>query len=345
MFALLLLPFVFYWSNAKSTRDHNAVDRAVVFVSAPIQWLVVASLDGISNVWHRYIATVHAQAENDVLRADNARLAAALVKREEQRLENERLRLLIGVKERAPEVKTLLGHVIATAPTPLFRSLRIDRGKQDGVVLGAPVINQEGLIGRVAALSDGYAEVMPLVDANSSTDVLVQRTRARGRVRGTGSDAHLGLQVEYLSRIADVEPGDVIITSGVGAMFPKGLLVGTIMGVERGAFGLYQKAVVEAAVDFGRIEEVLVILGGASASTTYSQEQAVAPVVAPYLNASPLVMPRNVALAPPPPAVVPRAAVDTDVPPPTAADDLPPPLEAGDAPKTSSPTPEGGTAP
>ncbi len=282
---LLALPFVFYMSNSKAPRDHNALDRVVVFVSAPIQWLVVGTLDGAFGLWHSYFDLVGVQKDNDRLRSENTRLRGELARREEQRLENERLRLLVGLKARAPQVRMVLARVVATSPTPLFRSLRIDRGEDDGLRLGAAVITHDGLVGRVAALAAGYADVMLMVDPNSSTDVLVQRTRARARVRGLGSDSKLG--VEYLARTADVEPGDVLITSGAGDVFPKGLVVGTVVAVEHGAFGLYQHAEVQPAIDFSRVEAVMVVLDGYSGDTSFEQSQpAEAPL--PATTAAPL---------------------------------------------------------
>jgi rod shape-determining protein MreC len=256
---LLILPFVFFVSNSKSTRDHNRVDRIVLWLGAPVQFIVVATLDGTSRVIRRYITLMNVERDNERLRAENAQLRAVLSTREEQRLENERLRRLLAVRERAPDAPMVSARVIGVSPTPLFRSFRIDRGKNDGIALGAPVVNADGVVGRVGALNDGYADVMMLVDANSSTDVLVQRTRARARVRGTGSNGRIGIEVQYLARTDDVAPGDVLITSGAGGSFPKGLKVGVIEGVERRGFGLYQDARARPSVDFERIEEVLVM--------------------------------------------------------------------------------------
>ncbi len=272
MLVLLILPFVFYLSNAKDSRDHNAFDRAVVFISSPVQWLVVHSLDGIASVWNGYIALVGVEEENVELRLRVAGLEALLSTRIEQTRENERLKLLLRLRDRSADVEPVSARIIATAPTPLFRSVRIDRGSDDGVHLGAAVVNYQGVVGRVAAVSGGWSTVMLLVDANSSTDVLVQRTRARARVRGTGGDGELGVRVEYLTRTEDVEPEDILITSGVGSVFPKGLRVGRVVSVTRGAFGLYQEAWVEPSVDFRRIEEVMVIRRGWSRSTDYESQ-------------------------------------------------------------------------
>lgn len=271
MLILLALPFVFFVSNRKPTRDHNIVDRGIVWVSAPIQWAVVGIADGVSSVWHRYIALMGVEEDNVRLRRENARLREQLAEREEQGLENERLRSVLSVRERSPEVASIFAEVIGTSVSPLFRSIRVNRGTSDGVHLGAAVVNHEGVVGRVAGIAHSTADVMLLVDANQSVDVIVQRTRARARLYGTGRDGQLGLQVRYLARTADVAPGDVLVTSGTGSIFPKGLPVGTVVAVEKGAFGLYQSAVVEPTVDFGRVEEVLLIPDGWPRSTSFER--------------------------------------------------------------------------
>lgn len=251
------------------------VDRVVVWFSAPVQWLTVSLLDGVSSIWHRYIYLVAVQSENDRLRDKNQSLINEVNKLEEYRLENERLRSILNLRERAPSVGIVLAHVVATSPTPLFRSLRIDRGRAQGVLVGAGVVNAVGVVGRVAAVSDNWADVMLLSDANNSIDVLVQRTRSRARVRGAGKSNNFAFDVEYLGRTEKVEPGDALITSGMGRVFPKGLPVGQVVTVERGQFGLYQKVVVESWVDFSRIEEVMVLPQGWSKDATFEFEPAV----------------------------------------------------------------------
>ena len=279
---------MFYVSNSKAVPEHNLFDRAVVFVSAPVQWVTVATLDAVGSTWTHYINLVGVQEENVRLHAENARLAGEVAAREELRHENARLRQLMDLRERAPEVRMVMSQVVGTSPSPLFRSVRIDRGARDNVELGAAVVGADGVVGRVAALGEYYADVMLLVDANSSTDVLVQRTRARARVRGQGGDDSLGVEVQYLQRTADVEPGDVLITSGLGKAFPKGLRIGRITSVERRAFGLYQRAVVQPSIDFGRLESVMVILKGFSADTSLE-----APDKADAQPASPLLEPHE----------------------------------------------------
>ncbi len=270
---LILIPLSFYLSNSKESRDHNSFDRAVVWVSSPIQWLVVASLDGAAGLWNSYVNIVGAAEENIALREQVAVLGGQLLEHAEQAEESRRLRLLLGMRDRAPLVKAITAEIIADAPTPLFRSVRVDRGRSDGVEMGAAVVNHSGIVGRVAGVGEHSSEIMLLVDANSSTDVLVQRTRARARVRGSGRDGTFEVEVEHLARTADVRPGDILITSGVGTVFPKGLRVGVVRAVEQGAFGLYQQAEVDPSVDFHRLEELLILPGGWPNGTSYEHSE------------------------------------------------------------------------
>jgi rod shape-determining protein MreC len=283
---LLTLPFVFYVSNAKEARDHNFFDKAVVTISAPVQWIVRGTVEGIINVWNRYVYLVGAEEQNLAMAEELGRLRGALSRDEEMRLENERLKSLLQVRQRATGVPMVHAQIIAMASTPLFRSVRLDRGTNDGVRVGSAVVNADGVVGRVAAVAMQWSDVMLLVDANSSTDVLVQRTRARARVRGFGGDRELGIQVEYLSRTADVEPGDVLVTSGVGEVFPKGLRVGRVTATETRSFGLYQNATIEPAVDIRKLEDVLVVVGRWPEGTTFEmpESRAVGPIAPELMN-------------------------------------------------------------
>jgi rod shape-determining protein MreC len=258
---ILVVAGVFYVSNTKDPHEQHALDRAVIRVSAPFQWVVVKTVGGVKHVWARYFALYQAQQENVRLRIENERLESELAYREEERLENERLRAMLGVRDKSSSLNMVYASIVGASPSVLFQSFRVDVGRHHGVKTGAPVLNYEGLIGRVASLGEYYADVMLLLDANSSLDVLVQRTRDGARVRGTGGEHEMQLEVQYLARTADVEPGDVLITSGVGNVFPKGIRVGKVRSVQRRAFGLYQYATVTPSVNFGRLESVMVVRG------------------------------------------------------------------------------------
>ena len=263
-FLLFVLPFLFYLSNAKSQREHHFLDKLVVWVSSPVQWTVLTGLDGVTSIWSNYIGLIHVNQENQHLEKENDKLRLQLIEMEEYKIEALRLRKELAMQNQFEERNVLSAQVIGISPSPLFRSIRINVGTMDGVLLGQAVLSAEGVVGRVAATSWKHADVMLIVDGNSSVDVFVQRSRVRARIRGLGKDDGMGLEFEYLTRTADIEPGDIVLASGLGSIYPKGFLLGRVLRVESRAFGLHQDAIVEPAVDFSSLETVSVVLSGVS---------------------------------------------------------------------------------
>ena len=192
------------------------------------------------------------------LDAENRRLRAELAALTEARQENRRLRALLDFAEET-RLPTLAARVIAEDASSWFRTIEIDRGSADGIAEGQPVVNAAGLIGRVVRTSPHSARVLLITDASSAVAVLVQDQRIRGVCRGQGGT--LALDFALVQEVIQV--GDGVITSGLGGVFPKGLLVGYVSGVQREQFGLFQTIEVAPAVDFTRLEEVLVLLEGA----------------------------------------------------------------------------------
>ena len=256
----MVVTFVTYSAHSTQSRDHNWLDRLVIGLTAPIQSLIEGSVDGVTGVWSDYFYLVGVREENRKLKIQNRKLQRELSERSEETFENQRLRSLLQMQRKTPQVTYLVGEVISISPNPLFRSIRINQGSSDGLVEGLAVINNAGVVGRVKAVTAHYADVILLVDVNNSLDIVVQRTRARARVRGSGDDRTMGIQVERLARTAKVEPGDVLVTSGVGDRFPSGIPVGQVTSVKKSKFGLYQEVKMEPTVDFGQLETVMVVM-------------------------------------------------------------------------------------
>jgi rod shape-determining protein MreC len=147
--------------------------------------------------------------------------------------------------------------VIAYSPSAWFRTIVINKGLRDGVKKDMPVVTWEGVVGKVMRTSPGSSIILLVIDRNSSIDVLVQRTRARGIVEGDGGSR---CQLQHVPRTDDIEAGDHLITSGLGGIFPKGLSMGDVVRVERKEYGLFQEVEVRPSADFSRLEEVMVIL-------------------------------------------------------------------------------------
>jgi rod shape-determining protein MreC len=153
---------------------------------------------------------------------------------------------------------TLSARVIATDATPYFRTLTIDRGRQDDIRPDLAVIAPDGVVGRVVGSpSQRAAQVQLLIDRNAAAGALIERTRVSGVVVGT--DDSTRLQLEYVSNLEDVQVGDEIVTSGIDGIYPKGFRIGEVSQVVDG-IGLYQLIQVSPVVEFSQIEDVLVVL-------------------------------------------------------------------------------------
>jgi rod shape-determining protein MreC len=151
----------------------------------------------------------------------------------------------------------LAAEVVASDPSDHFRTVIINKGTKDGVTTNKPVVHPQGVVGRIIWASPHYAKVLLLTDPNSGADVIVQRSRARGVVQGMDKDR---LRLKYVQRAQDVAVGDRIITSGVAGVFPPGILIGEVRKVDEEGRGIFQRVEVAPAVDFERLEEVVVLL-------------------------------------------------------------------------------------
>lgn len=197
-------------------------------------------------------------AENEALRAEIGRLTAENNRLQEYRLENVRLKRLLGLKEDLPQYDLLPARVVGRHPDSWFATVTIDRGARDGVAKDMAVVDYQGLVGRVVAVSEKSAEVMLLIDREAAVGALIQPLRLPGVIRGTG-DPSGRLLLVHLPFDAPVRANQVVVTSGLGGTFPPGLRIGYVVSAEPEASGLMQRAVVQAFVDFGRLEEVMVI--------------------------------------------------------------------------------------
>jgi rod shape-determining protein MreC len=194
------------------------------------------------------------RATNDRLTLENARLAeAAIAAQQGAKLE---------AVQRALPYKTITAPVIARDPSGVLKTIVIGAGTDQGVRVDEVVLSEQGVVGRVSEVGSNYAKVLLVTDSASSVSALVQTNRASGIVRGQYGDT---LVMEWILQSDPVKPGDVIITAGLGlgtelrSLYPKGLVIGTVVDVTKAEVSAYQRAVVAPAVDLRKLENVLVI--------------------------------------------------------------------------------------
>ncbi len=229
--------------------------QVVTFGSfSEVQRGTMSTVDGVRNLWSGYIALQGVHRENDALKQE---LQTLQVRVQEERAEAQRtvsLRQLLELRERA-NLDTTAAEVIAAAASPEFRTVTIDKGTGEGLQTDMAVISPAGVVGRVILPARRASKVQLLIDRNAAAGALIERTRVQGVVEGVGDGS---LRMEYVPGTSDVKPGDLVVTSGIDGIYPKGFVIGTIEQVERGNGG-YHEITVRPAVDFTRLEEVLVV--------------------------------------------------------------------------------------
>lgn len=243
----------------------SPLDRALLRITAPLEAGVSWLVEGVGGVWERYVALVDIEKENRELRADNDELRKQLATMSRRAFDVEALEDLATVKRKTP-ADTLGARVIGAPLSPQFRvlRLRIDRGERE-VAPGMPVVAGGGPVGRVDKVYGDYADVTLISDPSSSIEVVIPRTGGRGMLTGLGRPDSYACTIEWLERDsaaagnAKIEVGDEVVTSGLGASFPPGLVVGKIVKVAHDD-GMFQRAEVEPAVDVSRVHAALVLL-------------------------------------------------------------------------------------
>jgi rod shape-determining protein MreC len=247
----------------------SLLQRALLSVVTPLQRLVSGTAFMATELWRGWGFHRETYAENRALREQVRSLETELQLRAHRAQEAVRLRELLALQQAVP-LDTLAAQVVGRDGVPWFRSLTLDKGEADGVKLDAAVISATGVVGRVFATGPHAARVQVLLDRDSGAAALVERSRVSGVVSGQVSTAEAGaedLALKYVSERADVVVGDVVVTSGLDRIYPKGLVIGRVRSVGD-VTGLFREIRVEPSARFDRLEEVLVLKGSPPALET-----------------------------------------------------------------------------
>jgi rod shape-determining protein MreC len=232
---------------------------------AELQRTTSWSVGSVAGVWKGYLDLRGVHDENQQLKA---RLADLEVKLQEERAlarRGERLELLLAFRNAVPQ-PTLPADVIAADATAWFRTVTINRGAKDGVAKDMAVISPRGVVGRVIDQPAPHASrVQLIIDRNAAVGALIERSRAGGIA--VGDEDGGGLRLDYVSALADIKVGDIVVTSGLDGIYPKGYVIGRIVKADRTPTG-YTAIDLVPAVDFSSLEEVLVVQTGRAGART-----------------------------------------------------------------------------
>ena len=255
---LLALPFFVLRSNVRDPKKLNALDRMILKVSAPMQYVGSLIGRGITSVIGSYVYLVDVKKDNEELQHEATVLREKVHKLESMEAENRRLRALLGLKTQlGPEALT--AQVIAKDGTDFHVARLVLDKPSSEVKAGWPVINEEGVVGVVMRADGDSLEVQLAIDPQLAIDVVDDRTGARGIARGTTEVDRYACKIEYMRRSDEVAVGDLLVTSGIGARFAKGLWVARITKIHNRGFGEFQEVEAEPVVSFSRLEEALVL--------------------------------------------------------------------------------------
>ncbi len=241
--------------SSRNALSENSVEQIAISIISPFQMLASASFNWCADIWSVYFSNVSAVEENMQLKRELALAMADQTQCKEIELENGRMRRLLDLNNGADDA-FIAAKVIGRDPSPWFKTLMINKGASVGVVKGLPVLVSEGIVGQIIEVSERFSRVLLITDRNSAVDALVQSSRARGIVQGNNTDECL---FKYSLRKDDVSKGDVIISSGLDQVFPKGLRIGEVFEIKKDNSDLFQVISIKTFVDFDKLEEVLVV--------------------------------------------------------------------------------------
>jgi len=253
-----LLGHLLLISAQVSTQSGVSVLESALFGSlSRLQSSSASMSQSVSGTWDHYIALRGASLRADALQRELDQSRIELQHAQAQARRTEQLELILQL-QRSHLPRTMAARVIAADPTAAFRTVTIDRGSADGVRRDMAVLSPLGIVGRVIDEPAAHAaKVQLIIDRNAGAGAVINRSASGGVVMGADGDP--ALRMEYVSNLSEVTPGDLVMTSGLDGIYPRGFVIGRIERAERGS-GLYREIRIRPRVDFSSLDTVLLVI-------------------------------------------------------------------------------------
>ncbi|ADL07507.1 rod shape-determining protein MreC [Thermosediminibacter oceani] len=246
--------------TARNSLLFNKIESPAISLLKPAQELFSWISGGVRNGIESVAEVFYLKRENEALKKQLAELEEYRHKFLEYRDENARLRRMLEFKEKNPQYDLVAAEVIGRDPGNWFNVIIINKGKNSGITKDMAVVTERGLVGYTVDVGNNWAKVLMLLDNRMSVSAMIQRTRDNGILKGNIAPAPPGhAKMVFLPADASIVKGDVVITSGMGGIVPKGIIIGEVVEVKKETDNLTQYAIVKPAVDFHKLEEVFVI--------------------------------------------------------------------------------------
>jgi rod shape-determining protein MreC len=257
VFAILLFSLALMTLSAKQEKGTHFLDSMAGVILSPFQIFFTQSIQAVSDVINHYFFLVDSARENDQLKLEVQRLISEKNKLIERIASQKRLAKLMAYEDDW-EKKAVVASVVGRGATQWSKVVVINKGTQDGIRDHLAVVTDAGVIGQIIHAGPNTSTVLLIVDGRSAVDALFQGSRISGVVVGAGEEAKCDLK--FVPNTADVKVGDYVLSSGLGGIFPKGLIIGKVSHVSKKKQGLFQDITLVPSSDLSRLEEVLVLL-------------------------------------------------------------------------------------
>ncbi len=256
LLCLILLALALTTFKTRLAPQTSLLESAALSVVMPLQQMIASVVQRLSGLWHGYINLVQVRQENLRLQRQVDVLQGQLTHYQEAYLQQQRLRELLGFRS-LTFPQAVVAEVVGIDPSPWSEVVTMNKGSRDGLRKDIAVVTHQGLVGRTIEVAPHYATVLLVTDRRSAVDAFIQRTRARGIV--VGKSRRL-CELRYVDLHADIQVGDTVVASGLGEVYPKGLLIGTVAAVLQKPHGLFHEVEVQPSADLAKLEEVLALV-------------------------------------------------------------------------------------
>ena len=254
---LLVVGMIFSMNRSYET---TATDNVIIKITMPVQKFFAGIAENVRGFFSHFGDTASLKEENEKLKADIKQLESQNQRNQIYKEENERLRGMLDLKDTYKDFNLVAANVTGRDSSTWFLSLTIDKGTDDGLKMADTVITSDGLVGHITDIGNNWAMVTTILDSQSTVSVMVERTEDFATVDGDIDLSAKGLcKMTYISKDSTITVGDMVKTSGLGGVYPKGINVGKVTKIHPENKGVSQYAEVEPSVDFNKVYEVFVI--------------------------------------------------------------------------------------
>lgn len=255
--ALVLLVSLIVFSQTKDViKTGTPFEQLLINFFAPIQGGIMYAHNQATSLFNNYLANINASKDNKILLKKVSFLEEKIFVYSEVARENERLKSLLQFEE-GMAIKSILAQVVGWDTSSDFKSLRINRGAKDGLRLQSTVVTSEGVVGYVYRMTDHFSDVLTILNPKNRIDGIIERIRSHGIVEGFSGQKCI---MKYVNQADPLILNDIVFTSGLGNIYPKGLKIGVISKIKRENYETMQYVEIAPAVNFSRLEEVIVLV-------------------------------------------------------------------------------------